>query len=69
MNGSMLWVFALCAGAWLATLGWGEVRQGGVVQLPRPALDGTVSVERAIKGRRTIREFRAQEKDCPLLLP
>ena len=67
MNGSMLWMFALCAGAWLATLGWGEVRPGGVVKLPRPAFDGTVSVQRAIKERRTAREFRPTPLDMAQL--
>ena len=41
-----------------ATYGWGQARQGRFIQLPTPAFDGTVSVERAIKERRTIRDFR-----------
>lgn len=38
--------------------GWGQAQQGRFVQLPTPASDGTVAVERAIKERRTVRDFR-----------
>ena len=42
----------------LAVPGWGKARKEGFIQLPDPAFDGVVSVERAIKERRTIRVFR-----------
>jgi SagB-type dehydrogenase family enzyme len=58
MSRSVIWLLCLCAGAVLAVPGWGKAQQGGFMQLPRPASDGTVSVERAIKERRTIRAFR-----------
>ena len=42
----------------LAVPGWGKDKQEGLIQLPKPAFDGSVPVERAIKERRTVREFR-----------
>jgi SagB-type dehydrogenase family enzyme len=41
----------------LATHGWGNVGEKGLIRLPDPAYDGKVSVEEAIKERRTIRDF------------
>ncbi len=41
-----------------ATHVWGEVDEKGVIQLSKPTYEGKVSVERAIKERRTIRDFR-----------
>lgn len=41
-----------------AVHGWGQVEEKGVIRLSKPAYDGKVSVERAIKGRRTIRDFQ-----------
>ena len=38
--------------------GWGEVQEGGSIKLSTPAYDGKISVERAIRERRTIRDFR-----------
>lgn len=58
MNRSMIWLLGLLAGAVLAIPGWGEAPKEGFIQLPKPAFDGTISVERAIKERRTCRAFR-----------
>jgi SagB-type dehydrogenase family enzyme len=40
--------------------GWGEAQEGGSIRLSSPAYDGKISVERAIKERRTTRAFRPQ---------
>jgi SagB-type dehydrogenase family enzyme len=37
---------------------WGGAQEGRSIQLSMPAYDGTVSVEKAIKERRTVRAFR-----------
>jgi SagB-type dehydrogenase family enzyme len=50
------WLFFLVSLA-LATHGWGNVGEKGLIRLPNPASDGKVSVEEAIKERRTIRDF------------
>ena len=42
----------------VATYGWGQAEENGFFRLPKPVYDGNVSVERAIKGRRTIRDFQ-----------
>ena len=50
--------FGLSLG-FLLTMGLLEVRTGDAsVLLPKPVFDGKVSVEKAIKERRTIRDFR-----------
>ena len=58
MDRSILRLFCFLAIMMLAVPGWGRDQQGGFIQLPKPAFDGSVSVERAIKERRTAREFR-----------
>jgi SagB-type dehydrogenase family enzyme len=42
-----------------------ETMRGGKIMLPKPSHQGKVSVEEAIKGRRTVRSFRS----TPLTLP
>ena len=42
----------------VAAHGWGQVEKEGSVRLSKPVYDGKVSVERAIKERRTIRDFQ-----------
>ena len=50
--------FGLSLGFFL-TMGLLEVRTGEAsISLPKPSLDGKISVEKAIKGRRTVRDFR-----------
>ena len=50
--------FGLSLGFFLA-MGLLEVRTGDAsISLPKPSFDGKVSVEKAIKGRRTVRDFR-----------
>lgn len=44
----------------LAAPGWGQFENRGVIRLPKPGYDGKVPVERAIKERRTIRDFRPE---------
>jgi SagB-type dehydrogenase family enzyme len=56
MNQSLKWL-CLVVGLTGATPGWGQVEEKGVIRLPSPAYDGKISVERAIKQRRTIRDF------------
>ena len=58
MTRVVLWLFCSFVILMLAAPGWGEDQQGGFMQLPRPVFDGAVSVERAIKERRTVRAFR-----------
>jgi SagB-type dehydrogenase family enzyme len=55
---SAIWLWFFLVVAALAVPGWGKSYHEGYLKLPQPAYDGTVSVERAIKGRRTIRAFR-----------
>jgi len=58
MSRSVLWL--LC-GFLIVTLtipGWGKSNKQGSFTLPQPAYNGEVSVERAIKERRTVRAFR-----------
>ena len=59
MSRSILRLFCFFVIAMLVVPGWGKDQQGGFIQLPKPAFDGAVSVERAIKERRTIRAFRS----------
>lgn len=42
----------------VATYGWGQAEEKDFFPLPKATYDGNVSVERAIKGRRTIRDFQ-----------
>ena len=52
--------FGLSLGFFLA-MGLLEVRTGDAsISLPKPSFDGKVSVEKAIKGRRTVRDFRGK---------
>jgi SagB-type dehydrogenase family enzyme len=57
MKGSLKWFFFFVS-LTAAALGWGQVEQEGSVRLSQPVYDGKVSVERAIKERRTIRDFQ-----------
>jgi SagB-type dehydrogenase family enzyme len=57
MKRSLTWFiffFSLAA----ADHAWGEVKPEKYVPLSEPSYDGKVSVERAIKERRTVRDFR-----------
>ena len=56
MKQFLKWLFFL-VGLALATHGWGKVGEKGFIRLPNPAYDGKISVEEAIKERRTIRDF------------
>ena len=56
MNQSLKWL-CFAVGLVLATAGWGQREEKDVIRLPNPVYDGKVSVERAIKQRRTIRRF------------
>jgi SagB-type dehydrogenase family enzyme len=57
MKRSLQWLFFLIS-LTAAAHGWGQVEKERVIRLSEPAYDGRVSVERAIKGRRTIRDFQ-----------
>jgi SagB-type dehydrogenase family enzyme len=57
MKRSLKWLFFLVSLAG-ATHGWGQVEKERVIRLSEPAYDGKISVERAIKERRTIRDFQ-----------
>ena len=56
MKQFLKWLFFLVSLA-LVTHCWGNVGKAGLIRLPNPASDGKVSVEEAIKERRTIRNF------------
>lgn len=58
MSRSILRLFCFFVIVMLVVPGWGSDQQGGFIQLPKPSFDGVVSVERAIKERRTVRAFR-----------
>jgi SagB-type dehydrogenase family enzyme len=58
MSKSVIWLFCLFVIVTLVVPGWGTSHKEGYLQLPQPASDGEISVERAIKERRTIRAFR-----------
>jgi SagB-type dehydrogenase family enzyme len=51
-------LFFICLTA--ATSRLGRAEEKGLLRLPKPAYEGKVSVEAAIKSRRTIRAFRAK---------
>ena len=57
MKKTMKWFFFF-VGLAAATHGWGQVEEKGAIRLSKPTYEGKVSVERAIKERRTIRDFR-----------
>jgi len=57
MKQSLRWLFIFVSLA-AAAHGWGQVEKEGSVRLSKPVYDGKVSVERAIKERRTIRDFQ-----------
>lgn len=57
MKRSLEWLFFSVSLA-AAAHGWGQAEKNGFVRLPKPVYDGEVSVERAIKERRTIRAFQ-----------
>jgi SagB-type dehydrogenase family enzyme len=59
MRKSTIWLFFF-VGVTVGTHGWGQVEEKGIIRLSKPIYDGTVSVERAIKERRTIRDFRSK---------
>ncbi len=59
MKKSTKWLF-FSVGLAAAAHGWAQVEEKGVIRLPKPTYEGRVSVERAIKERRTIRDFRAK---------
>ena len=57
MKQSMKWLFFFVSLA-ITAHSWGEVQEGESIRLSKPAYDGKISVERAIKERRTTRDFR-----------
>jgi SagB-type dehydrogenase family enzyme len=59
MKRSLKWLFVFFIFAATGD-GWGGAQEGGSIRLSSPAHDGKISVERAIKERRTARTFRAQ---------
>ena len=59
MSRSILGLFCFFVIVMLTVPGWSKGQQGKFIQLPKPAFDGAVSVERAIKERRTIRAFHS----------
>lgn len=59
MKRSLTWFvffFSLAAGSHA----WGEVKPEKYVPLSKPSYDGKIAVERAIRERRTVRDFRAK---------
>jgi len=58
MRRSVLWLLCGFVIVVLAVPGWGKSRTQGSFTLPQPAYKGEISVERAIKERRTVRAFR-----------
>lgn len=67
MRKAIFRLFCFFVIAMLAVPGWSKNQQGRFIQLPKPAFDGVVSVERAIKERRTIRAFRPDSLDMAQL--
>lgn len=57
MKRSLEWLFFSVSLA-AAARGWGQTEKNGFVRPSKPVYDGEVSVERAIKERRTIRDFQ-----------
>jgi SagB-type dehydrogenase family enzyme len=58
MSRSVLWFLCGFVIVTLTLPGWGKSTMQGSFTLPQPAYDGEISVERAIKERRTVRTFR-----------
>lgn len=58
MRRSVIWLLCGFVIVVLAVPGWGKSRTQGSFTLPQPAYQGEISVERAIKERRTVRAFR-----------
>lgn len=58
MRRSVLWLLCGFVIVVLAVPGWGKSRTQDSFTLPQPAYKGEISVERAIKERRTVRAFR-----------
>jgi SagB-type dehydrogenase family enzyme len=58
MSRSVLWFLLGFVIVTLTIPGWGKSNKQGSFTLPQPAYDGEISVERAIKERRTVRAFR-----------
>jgi SagB-type dehydrogenase family enzyme len=67
MGRSILRMFCFFVIVMVVIPAWSKDQQGGFMQLPRPTFDGTVSVERVIKERRTIRAFRPDSMDMAQL--
>lgn len=59
MRRSVLWLVCGFVIMTLAVPGWGKSNKRNSFTLPEPSYEGEISVERAIKERRTIRAFRA----------
>jgi len=59
MKQSLKWLFLFLFFA-AAGDGWGQAQEGGSIRLSSPSYDGKISVEKAIKERRTTRAFRPQ---------
>ena len=62
MNLRLVWIPILTAAAggmtcWLMLTGAASCEEVKVVKLPQPRTDGTISVEKALAGRRSIRTF------------
>ena len=58
MSRAILRLFCFFVIVTMVVPGWGKDQQEGFIQLPKPAFDGAVSVEWAVKERRTFRAFR-----------
>jgi SagB-type dehydrogenase family enzyme len=58
MKQSVIWLVCVFIIVTLALPGWSTSNRKDFLTLPQPASDGEISVERAIKERRTIRNFR-----------
>lgn len=59
MSRAALWFLLGFVIVTLTIPAWGKPTMQGSFTLPQPAYDGEISVERAIKERRTVRAFRA----------
>ena len=58
MRQSAIWLLCLFVIVTLTVPGWSKSHKESYLTLSQPASDGEISVERAIKERRTIRAFR-----------
>jgi len=58
MRRSVLWFLCGFVMVTLAVPGWGKSNKRDAFTLPQPAYEGEISVERAIKERRTVRAFQ-----------